>query len=128
MTQQPVSARRQAEAKRAINGAMDLLNRRWTLRILWELRADAMNFRELRTACGELSMSVLNTRLTELRAARLISHEAGSGYALTGQGLALMQAMRPMLAWAQAWAAELQLAGVDDEVLGPLAPARRSGA
>jgi len=47
---------------------LDLLGRRWALRILWELRNEpAATFRELQTRCGGVSSSVLNQRLHELR-------------------------------------------------------------
>ena len=95
--------------KKAINAALDLLHRRWVLRILWELRAQALNFRQLQVACGGLSMSVLSTRLNELRAAGLVDHEAGSGYSLSEQGHALMKAARPLLEWSAAWAARTGL-------------------
>ena len=60
--------------------ALDLLGRRWTLRVLWELRdGSAASFRELRERCDKMSTSVLNQRLTELREAGLIDTGAG-GY------------------------------------------------
>ena len=46
---------------------LDLLGRRWTLRILWELRHGALTSRALRTACDEASPTVLQARLSELR-------------------------------------------------------------
>ncbi len=52
-------------AKSAINEAMDILQRRWTLRLLWELKASALTFRALQAQCGEVSPSVLNQRLAE---------------------------------------------------------------
>ena len=56
---------------------LDLLGRRWTLRILWELREGALTSRALRTACDEASPTVLNERLKELREAGLnwIEHQ-----------------------------------------------------
>jgi len=47
---------------------LDLLGRRWALRILWELHEGPATFRELRARCDALSPSVLNTRLSEFRA------------------------------------------------------------
>ena len=58
--------------------ALDLLGRRWTLRVLWELRdGSAASFRELRERCDTMSTSVLNQRLTELREAGLVEHRRG---------------------------------------------------
>lgn len=93
----------EARGKQAINAALELFNRRWVLRVLWELRGEPLTFRPLQAACGELSTSVLNQRLAELRDAMLVEHAAGSGYTLSASGRDLLQAMRPLLAWAAAW-------------------------
>ena len=90
-------------AKDGINAAIDLFHRRWTMRILWELRAGELTFRALQAACGALSPSVLNVRLGELRAARLVVHTEGQGYGLTPWGVELLVAMRPLLDWAARW-------------------------
>ena len=91
-------------AKDAINSALELFNRRWTLRILWELRGEPMNFRQLQAECGELSASVLSQRLAELREALLVEHDAGSGYRLSRHGRDLLVAFQPLLDWSQPWA------------------------
>jgi DNA-binding HxlR family transcriptional regulator len=90
-------------SKDAINAALDLFHRRWTLRILWELRDAALTFRELQAAAGEISASVLSQRLAELRDALLVEHQ-GSGYELTTQGRALLVAFEPLQRWAVPWA------------------------
>jgi DNA-binding HxlR family transcriptional regulator len=97
----------QAAGKEALNAALELFHRRWTLRILWELRkaGSALNFRALQAACGDLSASVLNQRLIELHEALLVEHDGASGYALAPQGRALMVAIAPLLGWAPGWAA-----------------------
>ncbi|MDX2234224.1 MAG: winged helix-turn-helix transcriptional regulator [Hyphomonadaceae bacterium] len=81
---------------------LDLLGRRMTLRILWELRAGRLTFRALQDAAGT-NPSVLNTRLAELRAAHLVDHD-GDGYGLTAHGDDLMHRLAHLNAWAQAWA------------------------
>ena len=63
----PGSKVRGSATGRPIMAALDLFGRRWALRILWELRAKSLTFRELQDACGEISPAVLNTRLAELR-------------------------------------------------------------
>jgi DNA-binding HxlR family transcriptional regulator len=83
---------------------LDLLGRRWTLRIIWELRAEALQFRELQARCGAMSSSVLNQRLSELRAAG-IAEPGGSGYHLTDEGRRLLDLYPPLQAWAERWAA-----------------------
>ncbi len=98
--------------KDALNAALELFHRRWTLRILWELRAEGatLNFRALQAACGDLSASVLNQRLAELRGALLVEHDEGSGYRLSVQGRALLVAMAPLMQWAPRWARAVQKA------------------
>jgi DNA-binding HxlR family transcriptional regulator len=82
---------------------LDLLGRRWTLRILWELRQDpAPTFRELQQRCDGVSSSVLADRLRELADADLVEH-AGEGYVLTGQGGTLLAGLAPLEAWAVTW-------------------------
>ena len=59
---------------------LDLLGRRWALRILWEVRHGPLAFRALRERCDGMSPSVLMRRLRELRDAGII--ELGTdGYA-----------------------------------------------
>ena len=82
---------------------LDLLGRRWTLRILWEIRSDTLTFRELRTRCDDMSPSVLNQRLGELRDASIIER-SDSGYCLTAQGVDLLRALAPINQWAKRWA------------------------
>ena len=85
--------------------ALDLMGRRGALRILWELRDDAvLTFRALQAA-AELPPGTLNARLGELRAAGVVA--TTSGYRLTPRGAQLLEALAPLLAWSQAWAADL---------------------
>jgi len=82
---------------------LDLLGRRWSLRIVWELRERALSFRELQAACGATSSSVLNERLADLRAAGVIELGRG-GYALTPEGRRLLAIYAPLQSWAERWA------------------------
>ena len=91
-----------ASAKQAINDTMALLQRRWMLRVLWELSFGALTFRELQGRCDEVSPSVLNQRLAELRAAGLVERGDG-GYALTRLGTELVEAFAPLSKWALRW-------------------------
>jgi len=88
---------------RPIMALLDLLGRRWTLRILWELRNGPLRFREVQDACGGMSPSVLNQRLAEMREAGIIE-TTDEGYELTKHGLELMEAMTPLHLWATKWA------------------------
>ena len=84
---------------------LDLLGRRWAMRVLWELRGGPLTSRPLRTACGELSPTVLQTRLDELTAAGLVSRREGTGYGLTPLGRELLETFLPLHAFAERWAA-----------------------
>lgn len=82
---------------------LDLLGRRWALRVVWELREGPLSFRALQERCEGMSSSVLNQRLRELRAAGVL--EASSdGYRLTEEGERLLEAFPPLYAWAERWA------------------------
>jgi DNA-binding HxlR family transcriptional regulator len=83
----------------------DLLGRRWTLRVLWELRREPLNFRQLQARCEEMSSSVLNQRLRELRDAGVVEQQRGEGYSLTAEGQALLEALKPLSTWAERWSA-----------------------
>jgi len=82
--------------------AFDLLGRRWTMRVLWELRDGPVGFRDLRTRCDTMSSSVLRTRLVELMDAGLVRQD--DAYELTDLGRSLGVAIDPMLRWAEEWA------------------------
>jgi DNA-binding HxlR family transcriptional regulator len=98
---------RGSRSGRPIMALLDLLGRRWTLRVLWELRDEPLSFRALQTACSGMSPSVLNQRLAELREARLV--ETGdAGYALSPRGRELLALFAPLNRWAEDWARELR--------------------
>src|SRR5262245_32084598 len=80
----------------------DTLERRWALRIIWELRDGPLSFRALAVRCGRWVPTQL-TRLHELRAANLVEHRAKSGYTLTPAGVALLELIRPMEEWSKHW-------------------------
>jgi DNA-binding HxlR family transcriptional regulator len=82
---------------------LDLLGRRWTLRVIWELRSDALRFRELQQRCDRMSASVLNERLADLRGAGVVE-QGPEGYRLTAEGHELLALYPPLDAWAQRWA------------------------
>jgi DNA-binding HxlR family transcriptional regulator len=88
---------------RPLLAAMDLLGRRWALRVLWELRGGALTFRALQERCDAVSPASLNTRLAELREAGLVD-VADDGYVVTAIGGELATALGPLNAWAERWA------------------------
>lgn len=79
---------------------MDLLGRRWALRILHELHAGSLGFRELAARCGGMSSSVLSTRLSELRVAGIIEHDDKQYHALTPRGRELTAILTKLSEWA----------------------------
>ena len=82
---------------------LDLLGRRWTLRILWELRETSLTSRALRAACDEASPTVLQARLTELREAGFIVLGEAGGYSLTPLGRELCETFLPLHRFAERW-------------------------
>jgi DNA-binding HxlR family transcriptional regulator len=94
---------RGSKSGRPIMALLDLLGRRWTLRIGWELRdGQAMSFRELQEACDNASSSVINDRLRELREAGIVEL-VDDGYRLTGRGQQLLELLMPLDRWAKRW-------------------------
>jgi DNA-binding HxlR family transcriptional regulator len=89
---------------RPIMALLDLLGRRWALRVLWELRdAPVPTFRALQAACGGVSSSVLSARLAELSDAGIVER-VDHGYVLTQEGRDLVASLVTMNAWAARWA------------------------
>ncbi|MBJ7520415.1 MAG: helix-turn-helix transcriptional regulator [Solirubrobacteraceae bacterium] len=87
-----------------IMALLDLLGRRWSLRVIWELRdGEPATFRALQERCGGISSSVLSQRTSELRDAGAVE-ATGGGYRLTDEGHALLEAYPPLAAWAERWA------------------------
>ena len=94
---------RGSRSGRPIMALLDLLGRRWTLRIIWELREGSLTSRALRTACDEASPTVVQARLTELREAGLIELVPGDGYRLSALGQDLNETFLPLHRFAERW-------------------------
>lgn len=94
---------------RPLMAALDLLGRRWALRVLWELRDGPVGARDLRKRCDGMSSSVLYERLRELSAAGLIGRDTDDRYTLTEIGRSLSAAIAPLDTWASTWAATTRL-------------------
>lgn len=92
---------------RPLMAAMDLLGRRWALRILWELRAGPSGARALQARCDGMSSSVLYDRLRDLAASELVERTNDDRSALTQLGAGLGSALKPLDVWAESWAASL---------------------
>jgi DNA-binding HxlR family transcriptional regulator len=94
---------RGSRSGRPVMALLDLLGRRWTLRIIWELREQPLTSRALREACDEASPTVLQARLSELRDAGFVELLSGGGYALTDLGSELRQTFLPLHRFADRW-------------------------
>src|SRR4051812_21188865 len=97
-----MTSNRVSATARPLAQLFDLLGRRWTLRIIWELRDRTLSFNDLRRAVGGMSQSVLVTRLTDLFGAGLVADVPG-GYQLTASGRSLAKELDPLAGWAQDW-------------------------
>lgn len=106
-TPRPGRPVRGSKTGRPIMALMDLLGRRWALRVIWELRQGRLTFRALQEACGGVSPTVLNERLRELRESGLIDPDGSAGYALTPLGRELIEQVLPLVAWSARWAGAL---------------------
>ena len=83
-----------------IENALALLERRWAMRIVWELRRDRLAFVDLVERLG-ISPSVLTSRLGELVEAGVCEVEkSGRGYSLTGRGRELARVLYELNRWA----------------------------
>jgi DNA-binding HxlR family transcriptional regulator len=106
MAKQAVKAKRAvrgSRTRRPIMALLDLLGRRWTLRILWELRESTLTSRALREACDDASPTVLQARLADLRQAGFVELVPASGYRLTELGRELHGTFLPLHRFAERW-------------------------
>ena len=104
---QPGQPVRGSRTGRPVMALLDLLGRRGSLRLLWELKdGRPQTFRLLQGSADGMSPSVLNSRLKELRQAGLVELGTG-GYVLTGAGKELLKHLNPLNHWAQGWAERL---------------------
>ena len=88
---------------RPIMALLDLLGRRWTLRVLWELRDGPVKFRDLAQRADAMSQSVLSKRLNELETACFVTSDE-DGWRLSDDGSALLQLLLPLSRFATRWA------------------------
>ena len=86
--------------ERAVDSLFALLGRRWTLRLIWELRRDTMSFSDLRRRSG-VSPSVLSARLRELVDAGVAERDGSGRYRLSGRGRELARVLYELNRWAE---------------------------
>ncbi len=114
-TPSPGGPVRGSRTGRPIMAALDLLGRRWALRVLWELRDGPIGFRPLQQRCDNMSSSVLRVRLAELEEASLVQRTDEAGYELSPMGHKLRAALRPLTNWANTWADTVAATPADEE-------------
>jgi DNA-binding HxlR family transcriptional regulator len=91
-----------------VRRAAGLLERRWTVSILWASYAGASRFNEFRQAVGEIPPTTLAQRLVELEDAGLLEREVVDArpprveYRLTEQGLRLHAVLDALAVFARA--------------------------
>ncbi len=81
----------------------DLLGRKWAMGIIWNLSKGPATFRALQSACESISPSILNTRIKDLKEAKLIERSL-EGYHLTEMGEELFRLLEPFGDWSIKWA------------------------
>lgn len=92
-----------AKEQTAVIQLFDLLESRYALRVIWALSdGHPQTFRLLQDSVGGVTPNTLNTRLKELRGARLVDH-TGDGYRLTSQGADLARRMHDVQLFASKW-------------------------
>jgi DNA-binding HxlR family transcriptional regulator len=83
-----------------------LLEARYAIRVLWALRdGPPQTFRLLQDSVGGITPNTLNTRLKELRADNLMTHDA-DGYILTPMGADLVKRLSDLQPFASRWVAQ----------------------
>src|ERR1700722_6703944 len=92
---------------RPIMALLDLLERRWTLRVLWELREGPVKFRDLARRADAMSQSVLSRSLNELETACFVTRDEEGG-GLTDNGRGCLQVFSPLSRFAARWAELLE--------------------
>lgn len=92
-----------AKHNTATTQLFDLLESRYAMRVIWALSdGHPQTFRLLQDSVGGVTPNTLNTRLKELRAARLVDH-GGDGYRLTHLGADLARRMHDVQQFAGKW-------------------------
>jgi DNA-binding HxlR family transcriptional regulator len=92
--------------QRAIVQLIDILGKKWVLRILWELSNTPCTFRELQSRCGDLSPTIINTRIKDLCEAQLVYKSPETGYTLSPAGNELVTLFSPINEFAERWVKE----------------------
>ena len=99
--------RRCAPVPEAVRRAADLLERRWTVSILYASYEGAQRFNEFRQAVGRIPPRTLAQRLVELEEAGVLQRTVVDArpprveYRLTSDGMRLRRVVDALAAWAR---------------------------
>lgn len=94
-----------AKENAAVGQLFELLESRYAMRVLWALKdGHPQTFRLLQDSIGKITPNTLNTRIKELRAAGLLTHDT-PGYTVTTLGADLLKRLNDMQAFAAKWTA-----------------------
>ena len=107
MVKKPGMTVRGSTTGRPLMVLLDALGQRWCMRILWELRSESLTFRALQGRCEEISPTVLNNRLKQLRELKLIELSP-EGYGLSDWGRKIGKPLAQLDVLASEWAKELR--------------------
>ena len=106
-TPRPGRPTRSSDSGRPIMALLDLLGRRWTLRMLWELHDGPLGFAALQERCDAVSPSVLSQRLRELRETQLVEATPDGRYRIGPAAADLGEILLALDAWSKRWARRL---------------------
>lgn len=98
---------RGSKTGKPIMALLDLLGRTWALGIVWQLSKGSATFRELQQRCEQISPSLLNTRLKELKTLKIVD-STPNGYQLTVTGQELFSIISPLEQWSLQWASKIK--------------------
>ncbi len=102
---------RGSKTGKPVMALLDLVGRTWALGILWNLQQGPATFRELQQRCEQISPTLLNNRLKELKALQIIEMPS-SGYQLSPLGTELITIILPLGGLSQKWATKLKESGL----------------
>ncbi len=91
------------KSNRPIMQLIDLLSKKWVLRILWELQQSPCTFRELQARCGDISPTMINNRVKELTQAKLLEKSPERGYCLSEMGNEFVELFAPIYLFSERW-------------------------
>lgn len=101
MTATPLPSRPRYDEGCLAAHALNLIGDRWALLVVRELMFAAKGFQMLRSGLPEISASVLNGRLAQMKAQGIVTHDLGEGrYGLTSAGRGLLPVLEALCDWA----------------------------